>query len=105
MSTNIIAFLLITSCRKGTSFDFLVKKFIKLHQKLKDLNKSFGFSFDNPNEVVNYSLNLLDKCIQIVDTKNGIKIIKPKLYEDLFEISQSIVNYLFVEAIIGNTLT
>lgn len=103
MCSNIVAFLLLTSCRKGTSFDYLVKDFTKLHKKLKDLNQSFGFSFDSPSEVVTYTLNLLDSYIENINTKNGIKIIKPKLHSQLFDMSQSVRNALFVEGIVGKS--
>ncbi|XP_050310386.1 glycerol-3-phosphate acyltransferase 1, mitochondrial isoform X1 [Anthonomus grandis grandis] len=103
MSTNALAFLLLTKYRNGVSLEKLVVSFEELKKDLEFTMRDVGFSGD-PVDVINYAVDLLGPAL----VKKEKDIIKPiAILPNVIELSyysNTVVTHYALESVIALAL-
>lgn len=107
MSTNALAFLLLTKYRTGASLKQLANALEDLKKELEFAGRDVGFSGD-PVDVINYAVDLLGPALVNKKKLNGDDIIKPVVVLpnviELSYYSNSLVAHFAVESVIALAL-
>lgn len=100
MSTNLVAFILLTKYRDGGKLNDLIKEVDHFKNELNYRRKLVGFT-GNARSIVNHAINMLDKKIAVVQINNEY-VIKPILrLPDVLGLSRSshsALNYFVLDA-------
>ncbi|XP_008197640.1 glycerol-3-phosphate acyltransferase 1, mitochondrial isoform X2 [Tribolium castaneum] len=107
MSTNALAFLLLTKFREGATIEQLVAALDSLRHELDVARKDLGFTGDSI-DVVNYAIELLGPGLVRKEKINGEDIIKPMaILPNVIELtyySNTLVTHYALESIVAISL-
>ncbi|XP_066253087.1 glycerol-3-phosphate acyltransferase 1, mitochondrial isoform X2 [Euwallacea similis] len=108
MSTNALAFILLSKFRNGASLETLVAALEELKKDLKSSNRDVGFSGDSV-DIINYAVHLLGPALVKKEKQNNEDIIKPiAILPNVIELSyysNSVVPYYALESVLALAVT
>ncbi|KAJ8935061.1 hypothetical protein NQ314_013034 [Rhamnusium bicolor] len=104
MSTNALAFLLLTQYREGASIDKLVNALDNLRKELEYARRDIGFTGDSI-DVINYAVEMLGPALVRKERINNEEIIKPiAILPNVIELtyySNTLVTHFALESIVA----
>ncbi|XP_018579131.1 glycerol-3-phosphate acyltransferase 1, mitochondrial isoform X2 [Anoplophora glabripennis] len=104
MSTNALAFLLLTKHREGASIEELVNTLDNLRKELEYAGRDIGFSGDSL-DVINYAVDMLGPALVRKERTNNEEIIKPiAILPNVIELtyySNTVVPHFALESIVA----